>query len=149
MRARLRIPAQLAVTVLAASGCSDPPSGFDAAVDVARVDAQADAQGDVARDDVLRDVILGDVVDAARECTRNPFDPENPAFAVQCRRRPGASGDCPTTPVCVAADCPANCEGCVSPLFCIPDNTVDAGVACVGGTACSGEACPPGCRAVG
>lgn len=159
MRPRLRLPTRLAVTVLGAAACSSPEAPVDASADVARVDAPRDTG-----DDALRDALLGDVSDATddvadasgpdvfdsgRTCTPDPLQPENPAFAVRCLPRRGETAACPAASVCVAADCPAHCEGCVSPLFCIPDPSVDAGVACAVGTVCTPEACNPGCRAVG
>lgn len=141
MRARLRLPTRLAVTVLASAACSSPTTQTDASADVVSTDN--------AVLDVIRDVISRDVFDAGRVCTRNPFDPENPAPAVRCLARRGEAMACPGASVCVAEDCPAHCEGCVSPLFCIPDPEADAGVACVVSTVCSADACNPGCRAVG
>ncbi|MFO0625114.1 MAG: hypothetical protein U0325_05805 [Polyangiales bacterium] len=159
-RPRLTLPTRLAVTVSLAACTSSPPPGdaSPARPDVAD-DARADAPGDAFTDapgdaftDVFADVRAdapGDVPGDARMCTRNPFDPENPGFAVRCLARRGATQPCPEASVCVAEDCPAHCEGCVSPLFCIPDPERDAGVACVVSTACSEDACNPGCRAVG
>jgi len=154
-RPRLTLPARLVVSVSLA-GCASSSPTADAAVDVrdahvgdTLTDALADALTDLGgMADVPGDV-PGDVADDARMCTRNPFDPENMGFAVRCLARRGATQPCPKASVCVAADCPAQCEGCISPLFCIPDGENDAGVACVVSTACSADACNPGCRAVG
>lgn len=153
-RPRLTLPARLVFTVSLA-GCASSPPTADAAADVrdanAERDALTDAFADIVSDatgDALTDV-LGDAADGARMCTRNPFDPENMGFAVRCLARRGATQPCPKASVCVAEDCPAQCEGCISPLFCIPDSERDAGVACVVSTACSEDACNPGCRAVG
>ena len=88
------------------------------------------------------------MADDARMCTRNPFDPENMGFAVRCLARRGATQPCPKASVCVAADCPAQCEGFISPLFCIPDSENDAGVACAVSTVCSAEPGNPGCTAL-
>lgn len=145
MRARLRLPARLAVTVIIPSACSSPDAPADASVmDV--------LSSDTAVLDVLRDAppadVAGDALDA-RACTRNPFDPESTALAVRCLPKRGVTMPCPTESVCVASDCPAHCDGCVSPLFCIPDNSADAGVACAVSTVCDPDACNPGCRAVG
>lgn len=134
-RSRLRLPARLAVTVLGAA-CSSTEAPRDAAMDT--VDAFVrDALADTA------------ITDARRTCTRNPFDPESTALAVRCLPRRGVTMACPTDNVCVEADCPSHCNGCVSPLFCIPDPDADAGVACAVSTVCDPDACNPGCRPVG
>lgn len=154
-RPRLTLPARLVFTVSLSACAATPPSG-DAAADVRDADdvhrdVLGDALADIVHDapvDALTDA-SGDAVDAARMCTRNPFDPENMGFAVRCLARRGATQPCPKASVCVAEDCPAHCEGCISPLFCIPDNERDAGVACAVSTVCSADACNPGCRAVG
>ncbi len=148
LRPRLTLPARLVVSVTLA-GCAASPPAVDAAADVrdALSDALSDAPSD-ALPDALPDA-SGDAALDARACTRNPFDPENPGFAVRCLARRGATQPCPKASVCVAEDCPAQCEGCVSPLFCIPDPANDAGVACAVSTVCSEDACNPGCRAVG
>ncbi|MEZ4392158.1 MAG: hypothetical protein R3A48_13770 [Polyangiales bacterium] len=154
-RPRLNIPARL-VFAVSASACSSSPTTPDASADVAPVDDRASvdvvvldalvdalAPGDATADDVR------DAATADRACTVNPFDPEGGAKAVRCLPRRGATMPCPQDNVCVEADCPAHCEGCVSPLFCIPDSESDAGVSCVVSTVCSEDACNPGCRAVG
>lgn len=156
VRPRLTLPARLVFSVSLAACASSPPTG-DASADVRDAEVESDALGDVLADivtdapvDALTDVPV-DAPDDARMCERNPFDPENMGFAVRCLARRGATQPCPKASVCVAADCPAHCEGCISPLFCIPDPDLsnDAGVACVVSTVCSEDACNPGCRAVG
>ncbi len=156
-RPRLTLPARLVFSVSLAACASSSPTA-DASADVrdaddGRRDALGDALADIVTDapvDALSDA-LSDAPDDARKCERNPFDPENPGFAVRCLARRGATQPCPEANVCVTADCPAHCEGCLSPLFCIPDPDLsnDAGVACVVSTVCSEDACNPGCRAVG
>jgi len=151
MRPRLTLPTSLVVTVVAAGGCASAPVATDAATD--RGSSVDTALADVLRVDVsdVRDVVdagARDVVDE-RVCTQNPFDPEGGRYAVRCLARRGATTPCPEGNVCVAEDCPAQCAGCVSPLFCIPDNSVDAGVACAVSTVCDPGDCNPGCRAVG
>jgi len=166
MSPRLTLPARLVFSVSLVACASSPPSG-DASADVRDADIVRDALGDVladivsdARVDALTDAptdtsgdaltdASGDAPVDARMCTRNPFDPENMGFAVRCLARRGSTQPCPKASVCVAEDCPTHCEGCVSPLFCIPDNERDAGVACAVSTVCSADACNPGCRAVG
>lgn len=152
MRERLKIPAQI-VFVVTASACSSSPSTQDASVDVA-LDALADALVNDApgADTPLTDSSHTDARDALtadRTCTVDPFNPEGMRKSVRCLPRRGATMPCPQENVCVEADCPSHCEGCVSPLFCIPDSENDAGVSCVVGSVCSEEACNPGCRAVG
>lgn len=161
-RARLNIPARLAFAV-SASACASSPMTPDAAADVAPLEDRASAEVLDASDvlDALVDALVPedvtadaaadarDAVTADRACTVNPFDPEGGAKAVRCLPRRGVTMQCPQDNVCVEADCPAHCEGCVSPLFCIPDSETDAGVSCVVSTVCSEDACNPGCRAVG
>lgn len=155
VRPRLTLPARLVFSVSLAGCASSPPAG-DASADVRDADdGRRDALGDVLADIVTdapvdaRADASGDVPLDGRMCERNPFDPENMGFAVRCLARRGATQPCPKASVCVAADCPTHCEGCISPLFCIPDNESDAGVACAVSTVCSEDACNPGCRAVG
>ena len=131
MPRRLTIPTSLAWTVVAAWGCEQTVVPTDAAMEAAVRDAAAD------------------VVDAGRRCTPFPFDPTPGRLAVQCVPRRGVTLPCPRDFVCLPEDCPAHCDGCVTTLGCIPDNTVDAGVECVGGVTCRSDGCNPGCRAVG
>ncbi len=133
MSKRLRIPASLAFSVSAAWGCGSSAELRDAAADlVMLVDAQ-DAQI---------------ATDVPRRCTPFPFDPTPGRLAIQCVARRGATLPCPRENVCLPEDCPAHCDGCIQPLACVPDNTVDAGVECVLGVSCRGDGCNPGCRAV-
>ncbi|MFO0625392.1 MAG: hypothetical protein U0325_07200 [Polyangiales bacterium] len=131
MRNRLRIPASLVWTVATACGGGQPTAPLDAAMEAA------------ARD------VAADLADVTRRCTPFPFDPTPGRLAVQCLPRRGATSPCPRENVCLPEDCPSHCEGCVTALGCVADDTVDAGVACVGGITCRSDGCPPGCRAVG
>jgi hypothetical protein len=131
MRTRLTIPSTLALTVVTVWGCAPPTAVRDAAVEAAVGDAAPDA------------------TDVPRRCAPFPFDPTPGRLAVQCVPRRGVTLACPRENVCLPEDCPAHCEGCVTTLGCVPDDTVDAGVECVGGVTCRSDGCNPGCRAVG
>ncbi|MFO0561130.1 MAG: hypothetical protein U0269_24140 [Polyangiales bacterium] len=82
-----------------------------------------------------------------RLCVANQFEGE---IGIACRPRGGSMANCPSR-VCQPSDCPAGCETCESPLFCIPDQTMADGAMpnCVGTTCDPMNGCPAGCRAVG
>jgi hypothetical protein len=124
---RLVIPTALQVTALtlACSSTSTPPA------DVPTTDTR------------------NDVADVCVILDTDPFVPEG----VRClpTRDAPAGTTCPAQRVCAAEACPAGCEGCASPLFCIPDMFPDGGrpSSCAPSETCSTDGCGAGCRAVG
>ena len=124
---RLVIPTALQVTALtlACSSTSTPPA------DVPTTDTR------------------NDVADVCVILDTDPFVPEG----VRClpMRDAPAGTTCPAQRVCAAEACPTGCEGCASPLFCIPDMFPDGGrpSSCAPSETCSTDGCGAGCRAVG
>lgn len=124
---RLVIPTALQVTALtlACSSTSTPPA------DVPTTDTR------------------NDVADVCVILDTDPFVPEG----VRClpTRDAPAGTTCPAQRVCAAEACPTGCEGCASPLFCIPDMFPDGGrpSSCAPSETCSTDGCGAGCRAVG
>jgi hypothetical protein len=134
---RLVIPTALQVTALtlACSSTSTPPA--DSSI--------TDARSDVS----VTDTSNGDVADACVVLDSDPFIPSG--FRCLPRRDAPAGTTCPTQRVCTAEACPTSCEGCESPLFCIPDMFPDGGrpSSCAPSETCSTDGCGAGCRAVG
>ncbi|MBL8677776.1 MAG: hypothetical protein JNK05_01320 [Myxococcales bacterium] len=167
----LRIPTALVVATIAGAAsisCAPRP---------APPDAQSDGSSDVAQNDggacMMQDVpisppfartLCGQDVDGSlrtcgapcsdgtcsgncRLCVASEFEGD---IGIACRPRAGSMADCPRR-VCQASDCPTGCETCLSPLFCIPDETMADGATpmCTGTTCDPANGCPAGCRAVG
>jgi len=170
---QLRIPAALIITTIASGGavsCSPSPAPTDGSTQDIAMQDSAPSDGSCSMQDATSTppfdrVLCGRVVDGGLEscgapctngacsadcrlCVANEFEG---AIGIACRPRAGSSASCPMR-VCQASDCPsAGCESCISPLFCIPDQTmVDGSMhSCVGTTCDPANGCPAGCRAVG
>ncbi len=129
---RLVIPTALQVTALtlACSSTSSPPA-------------------DVPTADVVTTDTSRDVADACVVLDSDPFIPSG--FRCLPTRNAPAGTTCPAQRVCAAEACPTGCEGCASPLFCIPDMFPDGGrpSSCAPSETCSTDGCGAGCRAVG
>jgi hypothetical protein len=135
---KLIIPTALQVTVLTLSCSSPTPTPVSP-------DASSDVVQDTVIQDVQRDGVVGDV------CVLPDSDPFVPAGFRCVARVATPDANCPTKRVCSPSECPAECEGCASPLFCIPDILPDGGRPdrCVRNLSCEIDQCGPGCRAVG
>lgn len=177
----LRVPQVLVVTTLTSAliSCAPRPSPSDAQSDGAQTDtaqndsAQTDTGSGEGGSCEMRDASStppfntalcgrdtdggvetcgapcdnGTCAAGCRLCVANQFEGE---IGIACRPRGGSMASCPSR-VCQPSDCPAACETCESPLFCIPDDTMADGSMpnCTGTTCDPMNGCPAGCRAVG
>jgi hypothetical protein len=167
--ASLRIPSALSVATLAAlaSGCAPRPAPDDARADDARTDGATSDGSACVPDDAMpypdrlcgRTDGDGGLTSCGPACSNGTCSGDcrlcvasrfYGTVGIQCLPRAGSTAACPPS-VCQPSDCPAGCETCEAPLFCIPDPTMADGGSdrCVTSNTCDPAGCGPGCRAVG